>query len=89
MRISEHVFEGQEVILDFHHFNHCTFKNCLLVVHGLGGFDLLNCEVDSCRWYFRGPAAVTMGVLAQLYHGGFAGVVEETFAEITRISKDT
>jgi hypothetical protein len=89
MRISEHIFEGEEVVLDFHHFDHCTFKDCRLIVHGLGSFDLLNCEVVSCNWYFSGPAAVTMKVLAQLYHGGFAAIVESAFTEIVRASKDT
>ena len=82
MRISEHIFEGQDVTLDFHHFDHCTFKDCRLVVHGFGDFEFLNCDVISCRWHFSGPAAVTMKVLTQLYRGGFAPIVEKTFAQI-------
>jgi hypothetical protein len=87
MRISEHVFEGEEVVLDFHNFDHCTFKRCRLVVHGVGGFDFLNCEVVSCQWHFGGPAAVTMNVLEQLYRGGFAPIVEQTFKQIMHKSK--
>lgn len=86
MRISEHIFEWEDVVLDFHNFDHCTFRRCRLVVHGVGGFNFSNCEVIACLWQFSGPAAVTMKVLAQLYHGGFAPVVEQTFKEITEKS---
>lgn len=82
MRISEHVFEGQDVVVDFHHFDHCCFKDCRLIVHGVGGFHFFNCEIIACDWQFRGPAAVTLRVLGQLYQSGFATIVERTLAEI-------
>jgi hypothetical protein len=82
MRISEHVFEAQDVVLDFHQFDHCTFRDCRLIIHGVGAFRLINCDVVECNWHFRGPAAVTMKALGYLYRGGFALVVESALHEI-------
>jgi len=87
MRISEHAFEGQDLVLDFHHFDHCTFKDCRLFVHGVGGFHFVDCEIVECQWHFCGPAAVTMKVLGQLYRSGFALIVERAFAEIVHPPK--
>ena len=82
MRISEHTFESQDVVLDFHEFDHCTFKDCRLTIHGTGIFTLKSCHFVGCTFQFAGPAAMTLQILTSLYHGGFAPVVDGTIENI-------
>lgn len=83
MRISEMDFANQAVVLDFQDFVHCTFRDCQMIVHGVGDFSLVECKFEGqCALHFAGPAATTLKVLAGLYHGGFQAPVEAAFENI-------
>lgn len=82
MRIHEHEFLNQTVHMDFHDFDHCTFKNCQLIIHGFGQFQLINCEFDNCRFQMADAAATTLSVMRAMYHGGFNELIEATLREI-------
>ena len=84
MRISEHTFEDQDVVLDFHEFDHCTFKNCKVAIHGTGPCSLVSCDFDGCTFGFAGPAANTLQIMTMLYHGGFRDMVEATLENVRR-----
>lgn len=84
MRIHEHEFENQEVVLDFHEFDHCTFKNCRMKVYGYGAFTLKNNTISDCKWEFAGPAASTVQVMTLLYHGGARDLIEATMENIRK-----
>jgi hypothetical protein len=84
MRIQEHTFENQEVVLDFHEFDHCVFTKCKMKVFGYGPFTLANSEITDCRWEFAGPAASTIQVMTMLYHGGAKDLIEATIANIRK-----
>ena len=83
MRISEHIFENQEIVLDFAEFNHCEFKGCRLKLFGHGDFSLINCTLDDkCRIEFAGPAASTLVMLSKLRQAGFAEFVDRVLESI-------
>lgn len=84
MRIHEHDFENQDVVLDFHEFDHCTFKNCRMIIHGYGPFSLNNSELGDCRWEFSGPAATAIQAMTMLYQGGAKELIEKTFQNIRK-----
>ena len=85
MKISKHNFESEEVILDFHEYDSCEFKNCKFVVLGYGPFILSECEVVNCEFHFAGPAASTIQTMTTIYHNiGDQGkqLIEATFESI-------
>ncbi len=85
MKIVEHDFGNQEVILDFHEYENCQFRNCRFVVLGFGPFSLNKCEVIDCQFTFAGPAANTIQTMTAIYHNnGDQGrqLIEATFAAI-------
>lgn len=82
MRIHEHDFENQDIVLDFHQFDHCTFTNCLMIVHGYGDFQLSDSNLIQCRWEFAGPAANAIKAMTILYHGGAKELIDQTFKDI-------
>ena len=79
MRIHEHDFEDEDIVVDFHEFDHCTFTNCRMIIHGYGSFKLQKSEIKGCTWQFAGPAAHTIQAMAKLYSGGGKELVERTF----------
>jgi hypothetical protein len=85
MKITNHQFAEEEVILDFHEYQSCEFKNCKFVVLGYGPFVLDQCEVVNCEFHFAGPAASTIQTMATIYHHiGEQGknLIEATFESI-------
>jgi len=82
MLIREHIFENQDVVLDFHEYDHCEFKNCRMIVYGFGRFQLTNNRITDCQWVLAGPAQTTIQLMGTLYHGGGKELVESWFSEI-------
>lgn len=82
MRISEHVFNNEDVVLDFHEFDHCEFNRCRLILFGCGPFTMINNQFNECSFHVDGPAKLTLRVLSQLYHGGFQAYVENLLAQL-------
>jgi hypothetical protein len=60
MKIVKNQFTNEEVILDFHVYEGCTFTKCRFVVLGYGPFALNQSEVTECEFTFAGPAASTI-----------------------------
>ena len=48
--------------MDGHHFENCTFTNCILAYSG-GDFSWLNCSFDRCQLRFIGSAQKTINFL--------------------------
>ena len=85
MKISNHKFTNEEVVLDFHEYETCDFANCTFVVLGYGAFALNKCEVTNCQFTFAGPAASVIQTMATIYHNlGDQGqqLIEGTFNQI-------
>jgi len=85
MKISKNTFANEEVVLDFHEYQGCTFTNCRFVVLGYGPFALNECEVTNCEFTFAGPAASTIQTMRTIYHSiGEQGknLIEGTFDNI-------
>lgn len=89
MKISNHKFTSEEVVLDFHEYDTCEFTNCRFVVLGYGAFALNKCEVTNCEFTFAGPAASVIQTMATIYHNlGDQGqkLIEGTFDQIRNAS---
>ena len=85
MKISKNNFSNEEVILDFHEYESCTFTKCRFVVLGYGPFALNKCEVTNREFTFAGPAASTIQTMTTIYHNiGEQGkeLIEGTFDQI-------
>ncbi len=85
MKISKNTFTDEEVILDFHEYEGCTFTNCRFVVLGYGAFAMNQCEVTNCEFSFAGPAASTIQTMSTIYNNiGEQGkkLIEGTFESI-------
>lgn len=85
MKISNNQFANEEVVLDFHEYDTCTFTNCRFVVLGYGAFALNKCEVTNCEFTFAGPAASVVQTMATIYHSlGDQGkaLIEGTFEQV-------
>lgn len=87
MKISKNQFTNEEVVLDFHEYEGCTFTNCRFVVLGYGAFALNQCEVTNCEFTFAGPAASTIQTMSTIYNNiGEQGkaLIEGTFDTIRK-----
>lgn len=86
MKITKNTFNNEEVVLDFHEYDTCEFRDCRFVVLGYGPFVLNKCEVVNCTFHFAGPAATTIQTMASLYANGEQGknLIEATFENIRR-----
>lgn len=84
LNIHEYPFEDEDIVLDFHAFKKCKFKNCKLIFHGHGPVKLESCMFDSCSWEFAGPAANTLNFMTALYHNklGAEKIIEQTINNI-------
>lgn len=85
MKISKNTFTNEEVVLDFHEYESCSFTNCRFVVLGYGAFALNQCEVTNCEFTFAGPAASVIQTMSTIYHSlGEQGqnLIEGTFSSI-------
>lgn len=84
MLYQNRTFQNQDVVLDDNEFNGCTLENCNLIYSGSGKVALHNNSFIECRVIFNGPAASSLDFLGSLYRGGWADLVEATFANIRR-----
>lgn len=84
MKIAKYTFANEEVVLDFHEYDSCEFRDCRFVVLGHGPFVLNKCEVINCSFHFAGPAASTVQTMAAIYKTGDQGknLIEATFEQI-------
>lgn len=85
MKITNNNFSNEEIVLDFHEYESCSFTNCRFVVLGYGAFALNQCEVVNSEFTFAGPAASTIQTMSTIYNNiGEQGkaLVEATFESI-------
>ena len=84
MHIQNMSFEDQDIVLDFHEFKDCKFKNCNMVFYGHGRVGMISCNFLDCRWTLSGPASATLNFMANLYKNGNGAdkIIEETFQSI-------
>lgn len=66
--VREHIFENQEVVLDGHDWQSCSFKNCILTVC-TGYFNFSNNHLEKCRLNFSGPAIGVLSMIELFYPG--------------------
>ncbi|SKA20059.1 hypothetical protein [Pantoea eucalypti] len=81
------VYEKTTVVLDGHHFEDCTFRECVIIYKGTSGVNLIGCKFYDCQWKLDGAAANTLQFLRTMYQGmGDFGkaMVEETFKNIKK-----
>jgi hypothetical protein len=60
-------FPKEKIELDGKSFNHCTFKNCIIVLER-GETNISNCRVENCKLVLRGNA-YTVGKIIKLFTG--------------------
>ena len=80
--ISGRHFVNETMVMDGRSLDNCSFRDCRLVYRGGEPPKIRDCRFEACHWEFDDAAARTLQFLAGLYHGGFDGVVENTFAAI-------
>lgn len=66
-------FRSEQVALDFHTYESCTFVGCELVYHGYTGFNLINCNFQNCRISLTGPAGAGLQFLSVFRNSGDPG----------------
>lgn len=77
-------FRDAEIRVDGRTFESCRFERCRLVYAG-GATPVINgCRFTDCAWSFSNGAADTLAMLAGLYQGGFAPMVEATLDAVRR-----
>lgn len=82
MQYENRTFNDTDVLLDDSQFIGCTLERCNLIYHGAGVCTMKNCSIINCRVTFDGAAQRTLNMLAALYAGGFATLIEATFDNI-------
>ena len=80
--IKDESYTGQTIELDNKRFVDCRFDNCTFVFQGSSPFQFKENVISQCKWRFSGYAGLTIGMLAQMYQGGFDEHVEELFQKI-------
>jgi hypothetical protein len=60
-------FSGEKIELDDKSFDHCTFKDCMVVVEK-GETEIANCRIENCKLLLRGNA-YTVGKIITLFTG--------------------
>lgn len=82
MKLVDQEFANQQIDLDYHFFEDCTFRRCTLVFHGHGAVKLKNNHFDECRFKLGEAAENTLYMLQAMYHGDFRRFVEDTFKQV-------
>ncbi len=86
MRTTEYedeTFSHQTIRLDGRQFRRCTFKNCVLDVHGTAPIELEDCTLDGCELELNGPAGLAIEFLHFLAQDpGSAHLVERVIEQI-------
>lgn len=69
-RISEHIYENQDILLDHIHWQACTFKNCRFETK-TGIFKIDLCIIDGCSMKVGTgtPAYNMLSLLEMIYPG--------------------
>lgn len=88
-KITGYHFEHQDVLLDFHEFDACSFVECRLIYQGLGPFQANECQWTACEWTLAGPAHATLDFLASMHRlgGDAARVAAQFLAQVQRGGK--
>ena len=61
------VFSGQKLELDGKYFNHCKFKDCIIVLEK-GETNIAGCSFENCKLLLKGNA-YTVGKIIKLFTG--------------------
>jgi len=61
------VFSGQKLELDGKYFNHCKFKDCIIVLEK-GETNIVGCSFENCKLLLKGNA-YTVGKIIRLFTG--------------------
>lgn len=80
-------YSDEEVILDYHKYIDCTFKECLILYHGDGPTAADNCQFENCRFDFRKSASTTFNTLRSFFHGGLEDVAVNVLASIVAVEE--
>lgn len=76
------IFSGEDVELDGHTFQGCTFQNCNLIYRGGQPPSLVNNSFNDFRFTFLDSALFTLLFMSALYKAGFDANIERTFDNI-------
>ena len=60
-------FSGQKLELDGKYFNHCKFKDCIIVLEK-GETNITGCSFENCKLLLKGNA-YTVGKIIKLFTG--------------------
>ena len=60
-------FSGQRIELDGKYFNHCKFKDCIIVLEK-GDTNITGCSFENCKLLLKGNA-YTVGRIIKLFTG--------------------
>ncbi len=66
-RYRNSTFSKEKIELDGKSFDHCTFKDCIVVIER-GETDIRSCRIDNCKLLLRGNA-YTVGKIIKLFAG--------------------
>ena len=67
LKYNNSVFSGQKLELDGKYFNHCTFKDCIIVLEK-GETSVNGCRFENCKLLLKGNA-YTIGKIIRLFTG--------------------
>ena len=67
VKYNNSVFSGQKVELDGKYFNHCKFKDCIIVLEK-GETTVAGCSFENCKLLLKGNA-YTVGKIIRLFTG--------------------
>ncbi len=82
-------YSDEEIVLDYHKYVECTFKECSIVYHGDGPTAADECKFQDCRFDFRESASSTFNTLRSFFHGGLEEVAIDVLASIVAPDEDT
>lgn len=85
LKITGQLYEDQDVALDGHFFEDCTFRNCRLKYRAEQRVGLVRCRFENVQWVFAQHGATTVNFIQALVAGtGDYGrtLLAKTFPEI-------
>jgi hypothetical protein len=80
--IKGRTFEEQEVVVDYIHFDDCTFTNCTLIFNGHGLPRFTQCEWNDCSVVMQESASKTLNFLRTFGETSIGHVVVEIASEL-------
>jgi len=75
-------------VIDEKHFEDCHFETCTLVYQGGTPPNFLRCDFAAPRFVFEETAQNTLQLMSAIYNGTDDRIIEKTFDEIPKGSKD-